>query len=240
MEFVLLLQLKTMALVVIKSLALLFFSLRAVSSLSSAADKITLLPGQPQVNFQQFSGYVTVDDKKQKSLFYYFVEAQVDPPSKPLVLWLNGGPGCSSLGVGAFSENGPFRPSGQVLVRNEYSWNREANMLYLETPVGVGFSYSTDSSSYEDVDDKITAMDNLAFLHKWLIKFPEYRNRSLFIAGESYAGHYIPQLAELMLQFNNKEMLFNLKGIAVSLKFYSLSSSSSSFPVSALISHVLS
>lgn len=61
-------------------------------------------------------------------------------------------------------------------------------------------------------------MDNLAFLHKWLIKFPQYRNRSLFIAGESYAGHYIPQLAELMLRFNKKEMLFNLKGIAVSLK----------------------
>lgn len=64
----------------------------------------------------------------------------------------------------------------------------------------------------------VLAMDNLAFLHKWLIKFPQYRNRSLFIAGESYAGHYIPQLAELMLRFNKKEMLFNLKGIAVSLK----------------------
>lgn len=181
----------------------------------SAADKISLLPGQPQVNFQQFSGYVTVDEKQKKALFYYFVEAEVDPSSKPLVLWLNGGPGCSSLGVGAFSENGPFRPSGQVLVRNEYSWNREANMLYLESPIGVGFSYSTDSSLYEGVSDSVTAMDNLAFLHKWLIKFPQYRNRSLFIAGESYAGHYIPQLAELMLRFNKKEMLFNLKGIAL-------------------------
>ncbi|KAM7269163.1 hypothetical protein ACFE04_024660 [Oxalis oulophora] len=93
-------------------------------------------------------------------------------------------PGCSSLGVGAFSENGPFRPSGKVLVMNEFSWNKEANMLYLETPIGVGFSYSTDSSSYETVNDKIT-------------------------------GHYIPQLAELMLQFNKKEKLFNLKGLAL-------------------------
>lgn len=62
----------------------------AESSLS-LADKIIMLPGQPLVWFQQFSGYVTVDDKKQKSLFYYFVEAEVDPVSKPLVLWLNGG-----------------------------------------------------------------------------------------------------------------------------------------------------
>ncbi|XWS54067.1 hypothetical protein CRYUN_Cryun10bG0057200 [Craigia yunnanensis] len=178
-------------------------------------DRVTWLPGQPKVEFQQYSGYVTVDEKKQRALFYYFAEAEVDPASKPLVLWLNGGPGCSSLGVGAFSENGPFRPSGEVLVKNEYSWNREANMLYLEAPIGVGFSYSTDVSSYEAVNDKITARDNLVFLQNWFLKFPQYRNRSLFIIGESYAGHYIPQLAELMLQFNKKNNQFNLKGIAM-------------------------
>ncbi|KAJ6705182.1 SERINE PROTEASE FAMILY S10 SERINE CARBOXYPEPTIDASE [Salix purpurea] len=105
-----------------------------------------------------YSGYVTVDEKNEKALFYYFAEAELDCVSKPLVLWLNGGPGCSSLGVGAFSENGPFRPSGEVLVKNQYSWNREANMLYLETPIGVGFSYSANASSYEGVNDKITGM----------------------------------------------------------------------------------
>nr|KJB31551.1 hypothetical protein B456_005G196500 [Gossypium raimondii] len=178
-------------------------------------DRISRLPGQPKVGFQQYAGYVTVDKRKQRALFYYFAEAEVDPASKPLVLWLNGGPGCSSLGVGAFSENGPFRPSGEVLVKNEYSWNREANMVYLEAPVGVGFSYSADDSSYEAVNDKITARDNLVFLQNWFLKFPQYKNRSLFITGESYAGHYIPQLAELMHQFNKKEKLFNLKGIAL-------------------------
>ncbi|XVF66714.1 hypothetical protein PTKIN_Ptkin10aG0059900 [Pterospermum kingtungense] len=178
-------------------------------------DRVTRLPGQPKVGFQQYSGYVNVDERKQRALFYYFAEAEVDPASKPLVLWLNGGPGCSSLGVGAFSENGPFRPSGEVLVKNQYSWNREGNMLYLEAPIGVGFSYSTDVSSYEAFNDKITARDNLVFLQNWFLKFPQYRNRSLFLTGESYAGHYIPQLAELMLQFNKNEKLFNLKGIAV-------------------------
>lgn len=186
----------------------------AQASPLSGLDRIVRLPGQPQVGFQHYSGYVTVDEKKQRALFYYFAEAEIQPASKPLVLWLNGGPGCSSLGVGAFSENGPFRPSGEVLVRNEYSWNTEANMLYLETPIGVGFSYSTDTSSYESVNDHITARDNLMFLKKWLDKFPQYRNRSLFITGESYAGHYVPQLAELMLQFS-KEYHFNLKGIAL-------------------------
>ncbi|KAJ0038087.1 hypothetical protein Pint_23810 [Pistacia integerrima] len=193
----------------------LCFCILVESNPSSHFDRVTWLPGQPQVGFQQYSGYVTVDEKKQRALFYYFAEAEIDPASKPLVLWLNGGPGCSSLGVGAFSENGPFRPSGEVLVRNEFSWNREANMLYLETPIGVGFSYSRDTSSYEGVNDKITARDNMMFLQNWFVKFPQYRNRSLFITGESYAGHYIPQLAQLMLEFNKKENLFNLKGIAL-------------------------
>ncbi|XP_021911534.1 serine carboxypeptidase-like 45 [Carica papaya] len=201
------------------ALAMLFLFLlckfMVVESSLSVLDRIGRLPGQPQVEFQQYSGYVNVDDKKQRALFYYFAEAEVDPISKPLVLWLNGGPGCSSLGVGAFSENGPFRPRGEVLVKNEYSWNREANVIYLESPIGVGFSYSIDTSSYEGVNDKITARDNLVFLRRWFVKFSQYRNRSLFIAGESYAGHYVPQLAQLMLQFNKKEFLFNLKGIAL-------------------------
>ncbi|XP_021286346.1 serine carboxypeptidase-like 45 [Herrania umbratica] len=192
----------------------LCFSMEVESSLAHP-DKIVRLPGQPRVGFQQFSGYVNVDEKKHKVLFYYFVEAEIDAASKPLVLWLNGGPGCSSVGVGAFSENGPFRPNGEVLVRNDYSWNREANMLYLETPIGVGFSYSTNSSSYVAVDDETTARDNLVFLQRWYNKFPNYRQRDLFITGESYAGHYIPQLAKLMVELNKKQNLFNLKGIAL-------------------------
>ncbi|XP_065872627.1 serine carboxypeptidase-like 45 [Euphorbia lathyris] len=197
--------------------SLLFHLCISAGSNSSAAhfDKILRLPGQPLVGFQQFSGYVTVDEKRHRALFYYFVEAEFEPLSKPLVLWLNGGPGCSSLGVGAFSENGPFRPNGKVLVRNKHSWNREANMLYLETPVGVGFSYATDSSSYVAVDDEATARDNIVFLQHWFNKFPQYKDRDLFITGESYAGHYIPQLARLMVEINKKENLFHLKGIAM-------------------------
>ncbi|XP_042484113.1 serine carboxypeptidase-like 45 isoform X2 [Macadamia integrifolia] len=183
-------------------------------TLSSEAVKISELPGQPKVNFQQFSGYITVDEKQERALFYYLVEAEIEPSSKPLVLWLNGGPGCSSIGAGAFSEHGPFRPNGYLLVRNEYSWNKEANMLYLETPAGVGFSYSSNASYYKVVDDEMTARDNLVFLQHWYAKFPEYRNRDLFITGESYAGHYVPQLALLIVQFN-MEKQFNLKGIAL-------------------------
>ena len=59
---------------------------------SKEADKIAALPGQPKdAVVQQYSGYVNLDDKAGKSLFYYFVEATADPATKPLLLWLNGG-----------------------------------------------------------------------------------------------------------------------------------------------------
>ncbi|KAG8498368.1 hypothetical protein CXB51_007279 [Gossypium anomalum] len=177
-------------------------------------DRISRLPGQPKVGFQQYAGYVTVDKRKQRALFYYFAEAEVDPESKPLVLWLNGGPGCSSLGLEPFLRMDRLGLAGKCWSRTNIA-GIKANMLYLEAPIGVGFSYSADDSSYEAVNDKITARDNLVFLQNWFLKFPQYKNRSLFITGESYAGHYIPQLAELMHQFNKKEKLFNLKGIAL-------------------------
>ncbi|KAL3634765.1 hypothetical protein CASFOL_021819 [Castilleja foliolosa] len=180
------------------------------------ADKISKLPGQPNVDFQQYSGYITVDEKQERSYFYYFVEAETNiPASKPLVLWLNGGPGCSSLGYGAFRENGPFRPTAQEgeLVRNNYSWNKVANMLYLESPVGVGFSYSTNKSFYNYVNDCMTAEDNFNFLKKWLLKYPEFKYTKFFITGESYAGHYAPQLANLII--HSKPKLINLAGVAI-------------------------
>jgi serine carboxypeptidase-like clade 2 len=176
------------------------------------SDKIRSLPQQPKVEFQQYSGYITVDEVQKRALFYYFVQAEVEPASKPVVLWLNGGPGCSSVGAGAFVEHGPFKPTENGLIKNDYSWNKLANILYLESPAGVGFSYSTNKSFYDFVNDEITARDNLVFLQHWFTKFQEYRNNDFFITGESYAGHYVPQLAQLIVQTKSK---FKLKGIAI-------------------------
>ncbi|KAJ9544083.1 hypothetical protein OSB04_023790 [Centaurea solstitialis] len=176
------------------------------------SDEVLELPGQPSVKFKQFAGYITVDQAKKRSLFYYFVEAESNSSSKPLVLWFNGGPGCSSVGEGAFVEHGPFKPDGSVLVKNDYSWNKEANMLYLESPAGVGFSYSDNQTFYTTANDVNTAADNLAFLESWLEKYPEYKNRDTYLTGESYAGHYVPQLAKLIVHSKAK---INLKGIAI-------------------------
>ncbi|GER52353.1 serine carboxypeptidase-like protein [Striga asiatica] len=184
------------------------------------ADKIKALPGQPKVSFSQYSGYVTVDQKAGRALFYYFVEAAENPTNKPLVLWLQGGPGCSSMGYGAMSELGPFRvnSNGETLWPNKNSWNNGANVLFLESPAGVGFSYSNRSSDYV-TGDKKTAEDSYTFLVNWLQRFPEYKTRVFYITGESYAGHYVPQLANLILRNNKiiskKAFYINLKGIAM-------------------------
>ncbi|EES19075.2 hypothetical protein BDA96_09G056800 [Sorghum bicolor] len=209
----------------VSALALPTFSSSSPSPASTSdqrdADRVARLPGQPESpSVSQFSGYVTVNQRNGRALFYWFFEAQTTPEEKPLLLWLNGGPGCSSIGYGAASELGPLRVvrRGAALEFNEYAWNKEANLLFLESPVGVGFSYTNTSSDLDKLDDDFVAEDAHSFLVNWLERFPEYRDREFYIAGESYAGHYVPQLAELVYDRNkDKEgkTYINLKGFIV-------------------------
>ncbi|KAF6771000.1 hypothetical protein AHF37_10151 [Paragonimus kellicotti] len=93
-----------------------------------------LFPGlSTQPSFAHFSGYL-VGSTDNFHLHYWFLEAVERPEQAPLVLWLNGGPGCSSLN-GLLMENGPFIVS-DVLI------GMFANVLYLEAPAGVGYSYA--------------------------------------------------------------------------------------------------
>ncbi|KAM6979845.1 lysosomal protective protein-like [Aplochiton taeniatus] len=192
-------------------LRLLLLMLLAIlrAECASDADEITYLPGlQKQPSFKQYSGYLTVADNKH--LHYWFVESQKDPPSSPVVLWLNGGPGCSSL-YGLLTEHGPFliQDDGSTLEYNPYSWNMIANMLYLESPPGVGFSYSDDKKY--TTNDTVVSMNNYLALKQFFTLFPEYSKNQLFLTGESYAGIYIPTLAERVMEDDS----LNLQGIAV-------------------------
>ena len=96
--------------------------------------------------------------------------------------------------------------------------NIVANVLFLESPAGVGFSYTNTSSDFNTTGDSTTANDNVVFLLNWLERFPEYKKRDFYISGESYAGHYVPQLAHEILKHNKQanKTLINLKGIIVS------------------------
>ncbi|CAA0817934.1 Serine carboxypeptidase-like 31 [Striga hermonthica] len=188
------------------------------SNLDAVKDLVTGLPGQPDVSFRHYAGHVTVNEKNGRALFYWFYEAINFPGEKPLVLWLNGGPGCSSVGYGASEEIGPFllvdNKNGSDLKLNPFSWNQKANLLFLESPIGVGFSHTNTSGDYDTLGDDFTAQDAYAFLQKWFLKFPSYRATPFYIAGESYAGKYVPELAEVIIDKNTKSSLFiNLRGI---------------------------
>ncbi|KAL7137927.1 hypothetical protein ABFS83_10G128000 [Erythranthe nasuta] len=191
----------------------------ALPNKEQESDRISKLPGQPPVNFRQYSGYVTVNEEQGRALFYWLTEATSNVAERrPLVLWLNGGPGCSSVAYGASEEIGPFRINKtSSLYLNKYSWNRVANILFLESPAGVGYSYTNTSSNLKDSGDKRTAKDALVFLIKWLSRFPQYKYRDFYISGESYAGHYVPQLAQQIHDYNKKSShpIINLKGFIV-------------------------
>ncbi|XP_024031005.1 serine carboxypeptidase II-2-like isoform X2 [Morus notabilis] len=183
-------------------------------------DRVEKLPGQNFiVSFEHYSGYVTVNEESGRALFYWFFEAVEDPASKPIVLWLNGGPGCSSIAYGEAEEIGPFhiKPDAKTLYLNPHSWNQVANILFIDSPVGVGFSYSNTSSDLLSNGDKRTAKDNLECLLKWFERFPQYKGRDFYITGESYAGHYVPQLSQAIVRHNSatKDTTINLKGYMV-------------------------
>ncbi|KAI9048939.1 hypothetical protein LZ554_006789 [Drepanopeziza brunnea f. sp. 'monogermtubi'] len=157
---------------------------------------------------KQYSGYLD-DDEDDKHLFYWFFESRNDPKNDPVVLWLNGGPGCSSL-TGLFLELGPASIDKNLkLHNNPYSWNANASVIFLDQPVNVGYSYSGGSVSNTIAAGK----DVYALLTLFFKQFPEYAKQDFHIAGESYAGHYIPVFTSEIL--SHKKRNINLKSVLI-------------------------
>ncbi|XP_067651219.1 lysosomal protective protein-like [Haliotis asinina] len=173
-------------------------------------DEVTQLPGLSRPpSWKQYSGFLKASGTRK--LHYWFVESQSSTPkTDPVVLWLNGGPGCSSL-LGLLTENGPFKiaSDGKTVEYNPYSWSAIANMLFLEAPAGVGFSYSNDRN-YTTNDDEV-ARNNYLALKDFFVKYPEYKTNDFYITGESYGGIYVPTLSALVVDDQD----INFKGFAV-------------------------
>eukprot|EP01060_Flectonema_neradi_P031476 TRINITY_DN4791_c0_g2_i1.p2 TRINITY_DN4791_c0_g2~~TRINITY_DN4791_c0_g2_i1.p2 ORF type:complete len:469 (+),score=90.84 TRINITY_DN4791_c0_g2_i1:33-1409(+) len=190
-------------------------ALLATAAGARPADEVTALPGwNAPLPSKHYSGFLNVDKVNGRALHYYFVEAHEDPQSAPVLLWMNGGPGCSSLD-GLFYEHGPLlvNENGTALVANPYAWSTLANVLYLEAPAGVGFSYSNTTSDYKTGDNK-TAYDNFAAVKEFFSFYPEYQKNEFYVSGESYGGIYVPTLSYTI--FNHaSEVNFNMKGFLV-------------------------
>ncbi|OQR96458.1 serine protease family S10 [Achlya hypogyna] len=164
----------------------------------------------------QESGYIALPHKVDDNYFYWFFESRSDPATDPLVLWLTGGPGGSSM-VALLTENGPCTIGDNLsTVRNPYSWTNNASVIWLDQPTGVGFSYS--KSPKDDDHNEVDVGRNIyAFLQGFLAKHPKFAKNPFFITGESYAGHYVPAAAHYIVGQANATsgVAINLQGIAI-------------------------
>ncbi|KAG9675675.1 pheromone-processing carboxypeptidase KEX1, partial [Aureobasidium melanogenum] len=182
----------------------------------TAADYfVSSLPGAPEPLLKMHAGHVEITPEHHGNLFFWHYQNRHIANKQRTVLWLNGGPGCSSMD-GAMMEIGPYRvKSDGTLTYNNGSWAEFANLLFVDQPVGTGFSYVDTDSYLHELDDASNQM--IQFLEKFYTIFPEYSKDDLYIAGESYAGQYIPYLAEAILKRNaeNKSKKWNLAGLLI-------------------------
>jgi carboxypeptidase C (cathepsin A) len=199
-------------------------------TLSEASHRVSMLPGLEEPEPVHYAGHVTIDESKGSNIFYWLFEAPQNADNLPLLVWMNGGPGCSSMD-GLWLELGPFRldKSGERVSLNPHSWHNVANLLFIDQPVGTGFAYTKSKAGYANNDEAV----NVQF-YKFLLEFfklhPRYvqtiasqrTTRSFFMSGESHAGHYIPSMAAYILQKNDairrsgsEDPIVTLEGIAL-------------------------
>ena len=160
--------------------------------------------------------------------FWFFPATEVDPESAPLVIWLQGGPGGSSM-FGLLEIHGPiqavFAGNGDVVAEpNPYAWSKKANMIYIDNPVGAGFSYSDRlPSTEEEVENNL-----YEFLVQWFTLFPQFQSNPFYPFGESYAGKFVPRISKKIHDENQNSAnrKINLAGLGVGDGFMSPQDSS--------------
>ena len=184
-------------------------------------DKITELKNF-NANYEfpcMYSGFVQVDEPTDSNLFYWFFRDESLSEDAPLLIWLNGGPGASSQ-IGNLMELGPLKlvktSTGTIEVHSlkGVSWTETANIIFLDQPVGVGYSYGDLIYSGQ----KEVRENTLNFLLGFYKKHPEMKGRNFYITGESYGGKYQPNIADAILEHNKispVEAQIPLKGMIV-------------------------
>ena len=167
------------------------------------AAKVENLPGLSNTHIDQgFAGFFETAPETGNEMYWWYFPAQNGNTSAPLTIWLQGGPGGSSL-FGLFSEMGPFSANADLTLSvNPTSWNNEYAMLFIDNPVGAGFSHTASPNGYCN-DTKTCVAENLySLLQDFYTVFPELLVNELYITGESYAGHYVPAIAYYIYEQN--------------------------------------
>jgi len=165
-----------------------------------------------------YSGYFTVNETYNSNLFFWFFPA-LNPEGSwedaPVLLWLQGGPGASSL-YALFSENGPIAVTEDLkLVRRQYTWVDKFNVIYFDNPVGTGYSFTDDVAGFA-TDEVQVGSDMYTALLQFFTLFPTLQDNPFYVTGESYGGKYIPAVAyAIHTQQNGEKEPINLVGIAI-------------------------
>ncbi|WCJ18020.1 serine carboxypeptidase-like 7 [Euphorbia peplus] len=199
---------------------LLFVILFLFSNYAFGGENIPSLPGYVgDLPFTLQTGYTSVGDVE---FFYYFVESENNPALDPILLYFNGGPGCTALN-GLFYQVGPLKfdldsytgglPS---LLYVEDSWSKTVNILFLDTPVGTGFSYAMTQEAWNSTDTQ-SAQQISQFLRNWLTNHTEYQTNPIYVGSDSYSGIINPIVAQDILDGNKAglEPIINLKGMSL-------------------------
>ena len=173
--------------------------------------------GTPPTPFEHSSGYFKLNRTKAAEMFYFYFKSRSATPSKdPVVLWMTGGPGCSSE-LAVFYENGPYHITPDLKLEvTEHGWDTVSNLVYVDQPINTGFSYSDDPSD-EVHDESVVAEDMLQFLAEFVEAHPELEGNDFYVTGESYAGHYVPAVSYRVFRAAQAGEFtgLNLRGLAV-------------------------
>lgn len=191
------------------------------------------IPGIPFDIGESYAGTIPIDgnSSSENQLYFWFFpsnnpDAVSMPPRFPLIsiyqcsqsreitIWLNGGPGCSSLD-GLFQENGPFlwQSGTYEPQRNPFSFTNLTNMVWIDQPIGTGFSPAAPGAPAKIMNEIDVATQFAGFWKSFMETF-QLNHRKVYITGESYAGQYIPYIAQYFLQQNDTEY-YNVKGIQI-------------------------
>mmetsp|Transcript_34492 Transcript_34492/g.73491 ORF Transcript_34492/g.73491 Transcript_34492/m.73491 type:complete len:496 (-) Transcript_34492:358-1845(-) len=172
----------------------------------------------PDFKIESYSGFLHTEDDGDKEMFFWYFPAQSGDKDAPLLIWLQGGPGGDSS-FGSFVEMGPIDLDGDLRphARNA-TWNKKYAMLFIDNPVGAGFSYTGTGDGYCTDSRNCVARNLVSLLLQFYKIFPESKTGGLYITGESYGGHYVPAFGAKVLEHNEKtdaDDSIPLKGVAI-------------------------
>ncbi|XP_012270210.1 venom serine carboxypeptidase [Orussus abietinus] len=179
------------------------------------ARKQAAVQHKEMLDVNSYAGYFTVNKEYDSNMFFWFFPAKINPKNAPVVLWLQGGPGATSM-FGLFMENGPFQVTQNKTLRmRKYSWHISHNIIFLDNPVGTGFSFTKNDKGYATNETHV-GRDVYHALQQFFELFPELQENAFFVTGESYAGKYVPAVSHAIKDYNIKAKLkINLQGLSI-------------------------